>query len=172
MPWFVINTHPKKEFLAAANVQAQGFQVFLPTFLYSYPRIGDRLRPLFPSYLFVNFDPDADRWFPLCHTIGVKRLFSTYPQMKHKKQFDGYIKPTPISAELIESLQQQVIEYPAKQPVTPVIQPGALVKVITGHFEGKEGVCSWSNAKRVALLLDVMNGKLEISFSRDSVEVV
>jgi hypothetical protein len=53
-----------------------------------------------------------------------------------------------------------------------MIQPGTTVKVTSGHFEGKQGICSWSNAKRVALLIDALNGKLEISFARDSVELV
>lgn len=164
MPWYVINTHPKKEFLALANISRQGFETFLPTFIHKYPRIGERLRPLFPSYLFVEFDPDSDRWFPLCHTLGVKRLFSSIP--------DGnYVRPTPIATELIDSLKARVLETP-KKTVAPVISPGTAVRITKGHFEGRTGICSWSNTKRVALLLDVLNGRLEISFSRDTVELL
>jgi transcription antitermination factor NusG len=170
MSWFVVHTHAKKEFLASANIQRQGFETFFPTFIYTYPRVGDRLRPLFPNYLFVQFDPDTDHWYPLCHTTGVRRLFSTYPQMQ-RKQFNGYLKPTPVSDQLIASLREQVVQVP-KQPSIPVIEPGTTVRVVSGHFEGRQGICSWANNRRVALLLDVLNGKLEISFSRNTVEIV
>lgn len=170
MAWYVINTHPKKEFLASAQCNNQGFETFLPTYLCSYPRIGERLKPLFPSYLFVQFDADNDRWYPLCHSLGVKRLFATNPSMNKKKQFDGYIRPTAVSDAFINSLREQAVQQaPSK---SPVICPGARLKVTGGYFDGKEGICSWSSEKRVALLLEVMNGKMEFSFSRDSVELI
>lgn len=167
--WYVIHTHPKKESLALANIGRQGFSTFCPMFVCSYQRIGDRVRPLFPSYVFVEFDPEHDRWYPLMHTLGVKRLFATYPSQSIDGY--GYLKPTPIPTDTIMSLQQQVLVQPAKL-TTPVIQPGTQVRVVRGHFEGHQGICAWSSQKRIGLLMDVLNGKLEVSFTRESVELI
>ena len=171
MPWYVLNTHPKKEFIAQANCTNQGFETFLPTYLYSYPKKGDILRPLFPSYLFVQFDPDLDRWHPLMHTIGVKRLFSTVPPIDKKDKSYGYYRPIPIQTHIIESLQQQILE-PKLKTKTPVIHPGLTVRVKSGLWEDKIGVCQWTDNKRFSLLMKFMNGEINISFSRDDVELV
>lgn len=171
MPWYCLNTHPKKEQLAAQNCMYQGFEVFIPSYIHVYPKIGERILPLFPSYIFVRFDPDNDVWYPLCHTVGVKRLFSIKPIMTAKSKEYGYIKPIPVPDPFIASLQAQGIIAPVRT-VIPSIEPGARVKVTSGHFQNREGICSWSTAKRVALLLDVMNGKIEFTFNRDNVELI
>jgi transcriptional antiterminator RfaH len=171
MSWYCIQTHQKKEFLAASQIINQGFTVFLPTFVSETVRRGEkqaRIQPLFSSYLFVEFDPDQDIWFPLMHTIGVKKLFST--GITKDKNF-GYIKPTAVPTDFITSLQQQVSAPPA-QPAVAMIVPGARLRVTSGIFENKTGICSWSTTKRVALLMEVMNGTVEFTFTRDLVELL
>jgi len=150
----------------------QGFEVFLPVYLHAYPRLGERLLPLFPGYLFVRFDPDNDRWGPLMHSRGVKRLFTniSITSMNSTKRDYGQIRPVPVSDGLIHTLQQQIIE-PPDRPRVPVIAPGARVRVTGGHFQDQVGICAWSSAKRVALLLQVMSGQVECSFDRTSVEL-
>jgi len=169
--WYCINTHPKREQLAAANCVQQGFEVFVPSYIRVYPRIGERIVPLFPSYFFVRFDVETDHWYGLCHTPGVKRLFAIKPTMSSKSKDFGYIKPIPVPDPFIETLQAQTLQPIDDKPATPVISPGAKVRVISGHFQDREGICSWSTAKRVSLLMHVMNGTVEITFSRDSVEL-
>lgn len=174
MPWFCINTHAKKEFVAQSNCVNQGFNTFLPTFIHTYPKKGNVILPLFPSYLFVEFDPDIDVWFPLCHTLGVKKLFAQNPPMNKKTKEYGYIRPTPIDDKIITSLKEQVNAPIKNNRTTTVISAGLTVRVITpdSAFENLEGVCTWSTTKRVGLLMDAMNGKVEISFARHSVELV
>jgi transcription antitermination factor NusG len=115
----------------------------------------------------VNFDPITDIWYPLCHTFGVKRLFSNYIINKDKSY--SYLKPIPVPDNMIEQLQTQAIQ-PKNKTVT-VIQKGLICKVTSGIFEGREGICHWSDNKRTELLMDVMNGKIHISFSTDTVEL-
>lgn len=77
--WFVVQTHPNGEDKAVRNLVNQGFDVYLPK--YAKERRHARkvemvLRPLFPRYLFVNFDPNTDQWRPINGTIGVSRLMT------------------------------------------------------------------------------------------------
>jgi transcriptional antiterminator RfaH len=171
LPWFVLNTHPKKEFVAQQNCTNQGFNTFLPTYIDPLPKKGDITKPLFPSYLFVQFDPTRDRWYPLMHTIGVKRLFSTNPLINKKSKEYGYVTPIPVPDKMIKTLQQQILN-PEKQSKTPIINPGAIVRITTGPFEDHKGICSWSDSKRIKLLMDIMHGQVEVTFSYNDVELV
>jgi transcriptional antiterminator RfaH len=169
--WYVLNTHSKKEFLAQAQCKNQGFITFLPTFSETVIKKNkpvNLIKPLFPSYLFVQFDPNTDHWSPLCNTIGIKKLISSNPII-NKKEY-GYIRPTPVPDHLIEQIQQQVLN-PEKPEVT-VIKPGLIVKVISGPMQQHTGICSWSDNKRVELLLNIMQGSVRVSFSREAVELV
>lgn len=171
MPWYVVQTHQKKESVADKNISNQGFETFLPTCVEQTIRRGEkreRTQPLFPGYMFVEFDPDQDRWFSILHTYGVKRLFSVIPVTKDKDY--SYIRPLSIPTSIITSLKKQVVPDPS--PIKQVIARGTRLRITKGHFEGREGICQMSSTKRVILLMQVMNGELEVSFTADSVELI
>ena len=61
MPWYVVSTKPNQENRAALNLRKQAFEVLLPMMQKKRRharQIETVLRPLFPGYLFVEFDPD------------------------------------------------------------------------------------------------------------------
>jgi transcriptional antiterminator RfaH len=60
--WFVVRTKQAKEITAACSIAAEGFHAFLPVQLVERSHAGKRervSRPLFPRYLFVQFDRDV-----------------------------------------------------------------------------------------------------------------
>jgi len=75
--WAAASTHPHKERLAQANLEAQGFQTYCPMIrkqVRHARRLDEVLRPLFPGYVFIRFDPRMTQWRPILSTIGVRTL--------------------------------------------------------------------------------------------------
>jgi len=75
--WFAVQTHQKGEIQAEFNLRRQGFGVYLPQFLKlrRHARKQDWVKaPLFPRYLFVNFDIRTDSWHSIKSTIGVNQI--------------------------------------------------------------------------------------------------
>lgn len=117
--------------------------------------LGRRL-PLFPRYLFVFFDPDVDRWRPICSTRGVERLFGATPET-----------PTPVPHDVVEDL----LKVPE---ITAVFRPpdltGMNVRVHGGAWNKYEGICKWSTDRRLAVLMDGFT--IPVEMKREQVEVI
>jgi transcriptional antiterminator RfaH len=77
MTWFAVHTHPREEELAAEHLRRQGFDGYLPRYLKrrSHARRVQMVpAPLFPRYLFVNFDIATTAWRAIRSTRGVVDL--------------------------------------------------------------------------------------------------
>jgi len=78
--WRLVMTKPGAEKLAKAELNRQGFEVYLPMAISSgepsaqYPKGKPFVRPFFPGYLFVRFCTDVDRWRCILSTHGVKTV--------------------------------------------------------------------------------------------------
>ena len=76
MSWIVVQTKPNCELKAKVNLVRQGFDVFFPKFLKpvcQFNKIKTKIKPLFPSYLFVKLDYNQDYW-KINYTVGVSRI--------------------------------------------------------------------------------------------------
>ena len=60
-------TKPKQKIIAKLNLENQNCMPLLPML----KRVRKKTEPLFPSYLFINFDPDY-KWLKIRNTRGVK----------------------------------------------------------------------------------------------------
>ena len=70
--WYLAHTRPNNERKAEFNLRAQGFTTFLPQIektIRHARRLKTVRRPLFPRYLFVQFDVAQDRWLSINGTI-------------------------------------------------------------------------------------------------------
>lgn len=77
--WFVVRTKQARETVAACSIASEGFHVFLPVRLIDRSHAGKRervSRPLFPRYLFVQFDKDTTQFGKLnfCRGVASKGL--------------------------------------------------------------------------------------------------
>ena len=72
LKWYVIRTTPLGEYLAASELERDGFEVFFPRFRAPVLRPSHEDAPLFPGYLFIRCDPEADGWpyFRPAHRIS------------------------------------------------------------------------------------------------------
>lgn len=72
--WYAVYTQPRNEPLASEHLGRQGFEVFFPRYLKrrSHARRIDFVpAPLFPRYLFINFDIHESEWHVIRSTRGV-----------------------------------------------------------------------------------------------------
>lgn len=77
--WRVVMTNTNAERTAKANIQALGFETYLPMAVTERPRSARRpaatfVRPFLRGYLFVRFDTRRDDWGALFTTIGIKGI--------------------------------------------------------------------------------------------------
>lgn len=62
MSWYLVTTDNKKELIAQANLENQGFETYLPMIEVAKIEDGKRVtveEPAFPKYIFIQFDPEV-----------------------------------------------------------------------------------------------------------------
>lgn len=151
---YVVQTHPRKEQLAARELRNQDFEVFLPVIrrrpLLKRGRFEDRVpAPLFPKYLFVALDLEADPWSSVNGTRGVLRLL----QMDDER-------PSPVPLAAMDRLLAagEVLEEPAAALPFNV---NDTVELIEGPLKGLRAVVQLCAADRVTLLLSLLGGQVQ-----------
>lgn len=128
--WYVIRSKPNKEEFLAGQLTAYGVEVF-------YPRIrvktvnprARKVRPYFPSYLFVHVDLEMVNASTLHWMPGAVNLVS----------FDG--DPAPVPDLLISAIERQVekINVSQQNPLHD-LKPGDAVVIHDGPFAGYEAI--------------------------------
>lgn len=148
--WYVAETQPRKEALAAMHLGRQSFDYFLPRYRKTrrHARKFDTvLAPLFPGYIFVRFDKEQTNWRSINGTFGVRRLICSE---------SGVLQSMP--ARVVESLQAQC-RGDLFEGAADSLKLGESVRIIHGPFaELIARVKSLDDRGRVALLLDVLGG--------------
>jgi len=82
--WYVIRTEPRAEYLAANELERDGFEIFFPRLKTPEPRRAHYDTPLFPGYMFIRCDPDDEGWpsFRPAHRVsGWVRLGGEVPSV-------------------------------------------------------------------------------------------
>lgn len=160
--WYVVYTRPQGEQVARRNLERQGFTVYLPLFrrrVSHARRQREVLRPFFPRYLFVAFDPAVARWQAVNSTLGVTHLIT-----------DKDI-PVSISAEVVEDIRRRedvdgIVTMPEPLPFAQgdrvQVREGPFCDV-WGKFEGLD------DKSRVCILLELMGRPFRVKLMRHAV---
>jgi len=160
--WFVAHTHPHAELKATAHLNRQGFDVYFPRHLKRRRharRTETVAAPLFPRYLFVAVDLEAQRWRSIYSTVGVTRLVcngddpAAVPDgivdgLKSREDADGFIRLVHRSPFCVGD-KVRVLD-------------GAFVSCL-GLFEGM------AERERIAILLDLLGRKVSVVLDADLV---
>jgi transcriptional antiterminator RfaH len=146
--WYAIRSKPNKEDFLAGQLEAYGVEVFYPRiFVKTVNPRARKVRPYFPSYLFVHVDLEKVntstlRWMP-----GAVSLIS----------FDG--EPAAVPDLLISTIQRQ-IEFinASEKKFVDGLKPGDSVLVQDGPFAGYEAIFDGriSGRDRVRVLLNFL----------------
>jgi len=154
--WYALHVRSRKESIIAAELQAKGFECFLPKYT-SLRRWSDRVKeleqPLFPGYLFCRFELANRR--PLLLTQGVLQIVGTGRS------------PAPLDDTEISSLQAAVASGLPRQP-WPYLEAGTRVKLRHGNLAGLEGIfVNFKGNHRVVLSVSLLQRSvaLEVDLS-------
>jgi transcriptional antiterminator RfaH len=159
--WFVAQLRPQGLSLAQAHLQRQGFETFAPQILTTTIRAGvarDVRKPLFPGYLFVNFDPNTSRWGVINSTRGIARLILTDPR-----------RPQALPDALMAGLKQRCDESGLLSLHTDY-RIGDRIRVLSGPFaDVVTTIETLPSAARIGVLIDLMGGEIRTSLPRDQI---
>ena len=159
LSWYVIQTKPKKEKLAALNIKRESIEVFFPkieaiSMVFGKPK--KVLRPLFPNYIFACFDPMVS-YRLITWSKGVTKVIG----------FGG--RPSPLNKEVIGIIKRRVDDDCVVQKALH-FKAKDLIRIRSGPFRDLKGVFErWvSDEGRVCILLNLLNSdaKLEIHYSQ------
>lgn len=153
--WYLVHCKPRQDERAEEHLARQGYCCYRPRLPRERLLRGRRqivVESLFPGYLFIQLQPDAN-WAPLRSTRGVNRLVS----------FGGY--PLQVSDQLIDSLQQRAQNEPQ-----PLLQPGDPVRIVEGTFAELDAIfLSMDGEERVVLLMKLLNREQKLTLPLASV---
>ncbi len=129
MKWHVIHTKVREEFRALENLQAQGFEVFLPTCQVQKKQQGKiklSTEPLFSRYLFIRLSDVTSNWFPIRSTRGVSKLL----------RFGALSEPVVLPDPIIDCLKQRCAK---EEPLHELFNSGEMLEITEGPFKGFVG---------------------------------
>ena len=158
--WYVAETEPRKETVAIQHLERQSFRCFCPRLQRvrrHARRIETVLAPLFPGYVFVNFDADRVGWRAINGTRGVRRLLTS-----------ERLAPLPMPDEAMASL---IEKYDGRAAAAePDFQAGDSVLIVSGPFaEQYATVESLDDKGRVRLLFAILGGGARVSLDAGSI---
>jgi len=161
--WYVAQTHPRAEGLAAAHLNRQGFFTYLPRYLKRRRharRVEMVAAPFFPRYLFVSVDMKTQRWRSIQSTSGVSRFVCNGDN------------PAVVDDQIVVSLKQRENEHGFIQlDSSPRFQPGEQVRILDGAFNGSFGLYEgMTDKERVTILLDLLGRKVRVMLDSDYVD--
>jgi transcriptional antiterminator RfaH len=156
-----VHTRPNAETIALDHLLQQGYAAYLPRIWVSYARRGQAvLRPLFPRYLFADFESAAMRCRPILSTIGVAGVVRSGNQ------------PTPVSPEIVDEIRR-CEHFGMFDRLDPrrSLRLGELVRVTAGAFEDMVGrLLKLRDQDRVVVLLDLLGRAVRVDLRSEAVE--
>lgn len=150
--WYVIHTKPRREEVALANLERQGYECYLPYAIMEkvYRRKVETVKvPLFPRYLFVRLSNSCqDRsWAPIRSTHGVSRLVTFGDRAIH------------VDDKIVELLRKRELA----RLTEALFCQGDTVVINEGPLVGVEAIFQTSCAERRSMiLLDMLSRSVSL----------
>lgn len=154
--WFCVQTKPRAEAEAEAQLARQDFRVFLPRLRARRPRpargVVTVVEPLFPRYLFLHADPLQQSLASVRSTRGVSGLV----------RFGG--EPAVVPTRLIEALMAQADANAIIDTPPETFAPGERVRVVDGPLAGLVAIYREPlGAARAVVLLELLGQPQPVS---------
>ena len=121
--WHVVRTKPHSDYLAAASLEREGFDLFFPRVLTPHAGKGYREVPLFPGYLFIRYLSDLGGW-PAVHRL---------PGVSGWVRFEGAVPPVP--DEVVAAVAERVERINGTGGLWKQFRPGDTVQVVNGKLD-------------------------------------
>ncbi len=159
--WYVVNTYSGHENRVKENlekrVESMGIQDSLFRVLVAEePEIEikngkevEKMRNIFPGYVFVEMKMTDEAWYVVRNTPGVTGFIGSS---------GGGAKPFPVSPDEIESILRRMGQSDKKVVVDFAV--GDTVRILTGPFTGMEGrVSEMNDQTQVASIMTMLFGR-------------
>lgn len=152
--WLVVRTQPRGEERACHHLINQGFVPYLPRYrrrIVHARRAETVLRPLFPAYLFVEFDPATTRWRSVNGTVGVRYVLANGET------------PRCVSERVVREIMEREDETGAVTLQISSLSRGQEVRLVDGPLADIPGIFEEAHDdKRVLLLLTLLGRDLRV----------
>jgi len=138
--WFCVLTRPQQERRAMIELTKQDFHTYVPLL---------ESKPLFPRYIFVQFDKDCDPWGLIHSTRGCIDLLK-----------NGF-QPIPIR----QSIMDAIMSYePPAEPVQPdqTFTKDQKVRITHGILAGYEGLFEGTDKQRIQAFLNILGKRVSV----------
>jgi transcriptional antiterminator RfaH len=143
MNWIIVQCEAQREHVVRLLLMRLGFQSYLPRI-----KIRKRIKPLFPTYLFVQSN---DRFYPILWTPHVIRLLWAGDQ------------PAKLDDRIIAELKKREIGGFVKLPKPMRLKRGQQIKVVRGFFADRIGIYDGMSGKeRERVLLDLLGRQVRL----------
>lgn len=164
--WYAIHTNAKCEPLVTVAINEMGMPALLPMcswWVKHNHRQEQRMGPLFPRYLFSEFDL-TDHWQRITREPGVVTILG---------MAENRGRPQAIAPAAIERIKQLVRVHQGAIPLDDEkkkipLAKGDRVAVIDGPLAGYRGLVSVDKKERLSVMLDMMHLKKPIPIPRDA----
>ena len=162
--WFVAYARPKLEAVAAHNLDAQGFGVYLP--LYKRQKRVDGgarvvFEPMFPRYVFFQPSCAQQSIAPVSATRGVSHVIRFGAQL------------ATIREDILAAIRRFETERNAiDEAGLAALRPGSRVRFSDPAFQGLEGLVESVSSRRVSVLLELMGRPQLVSVESHRLEAV
>lgn len=161
--WFVVQTKPCNEHRVETNLANQEIEAFLPlgeNFLYAQGKLIQKIKPLFPNYLFAKLDIEA-HYYKVKWTRGVSRILGVGGG------------PIPISEKVVLTIKERMGESNLVRLDDGLVQ-GSVVQFTSGPFKDLMGVFDkrMSDGKRVKVLLNLIGVDVPVQVSKYQIKKV
>ena len=161
--WYLLQHKPNNQNIALKNLERQGFESYYPLFdktIRTSSKFKNTLSPLFPGYMFVNFDINESEWIKIKYTLGVLRIIG----------FNN--KPSEVPIEIISALKQK---YKRSNELLSAknIKTGVNTKILKGPLSGFVGKIEEYDANsRIKILLEFMDNQKRISINVNKTDLI
>ncbi|MGI2173240.1 transcription/translation regulatory transformer protein RfaH [Shewanella ulleungensis] len=150
--WYLLYCKSREEVRAQQNLALQEVESYLPM-ISQQKKVRNKTQmvtaPLFPSYLFIYFDPEVTSVSKIHNTRGANRIVGCREDM------------TPIDDRIISALKRRVQGH--VPDVEKPISKGDKVTFVDGPFKDLEAIFDESNPdKRCHVLFTIMGQQKRI----------
>ncbi|MFB2726369.1 transcription/translation regulatory transformer protein RfaH [Shewanella mangrovisoli] len=160
--WYLLYCKPRSEARAQQNLALQNLETYLPMVSEEKSQRGQKRIcrvPLFPNYLFINFDPSQTSVKQVNSTRGVSRIVNCQEKM------------TPIDDRIIHAIRMKELTPSQTVLDTEVeLKTGEKIRFKDGPFVDLEGIFQEKCPnKRCHVLFNIMGQSKVVAVPVDSV---
>jgi transcription antitermination factor NusG len=167
--WFVLKYDHKGEVLLRRVLDQVGMEHHVFTFLQKQKRKPPVIKPWLPGgYMFLCFDLMCDRWQQVLDMPHVIELLGSPVPKPLPPRGDGLL-PRPGS---MDDLRLRLPSRLGKSTAYADVAVGKRVRVLAGLGANHIGVVTWSNLKRVKVIIMMFNRPIEAELSSADVKIL